>query len=754
MKRFLFILFILAGINSYAQFSPNIGSRHLSVEFSRADGQTSSNQYFGITPWGTWGKYTYPNTDTIIAKSSGQSFTYDTIIALPSRYAPIYRIDLYNNSRFSNIKLPTLTEDLNKEIQLGRLQVFSDTIIMGNNNYRAIGVGTYPKLSQYKYLDVGKSLINESHCAMDLSAIDSGYIADESKIKAAYGWASLPDRTAISLGANAPDSVLTLHLDSAWARVSLASPNGINCKNRKQELILDKGIQSGLLMYHQSDAVDSLYIEYNGTDLIYIQCSGANQDYPAVWQFNFDSVEYFYALQITADTFDLRSFKANKIYLKSMQYTDNIILPDSINDLELSSTYIDTMTVKYYMLDYPDRFYLQGANFDSISFDGFNINKEFNLYFTTNQDTVDFTNTNFRAIDRFSSSSTVLKLNPYYDWVDMDLETQTNLIPIGDTLRYLVIGNYPVKFSKFDINNYSTLDTLLGVYMYYIDTINIKTGLEYYTNDTTAEVTFYFSGTDTISFETSTCKQPINMRIYQPDITKQTEFDLSNYYKLKLAQYSAGSSTVNNDVILPSNHVDSIIAIDYTRIAPIDSLIDLSIYKMPSVKLLYVPYGIKVKMPTDSIDVTLEYVSLQNSLIDSIDFSYYKMFTLGTASTNYFYAYHCDSLKYLKFPKDFTPYRLYITYNDNYIDCFTGTSGEGVTDRSSMQVFLQWGNKSAAVVNHYLYDLDQISSSGYTGRRIYINYGTNAPPDETSGGYDGIAAKNSLISKGFTIYTN
>lgn len=57
---------------------------------------------------------------------------------------------------------------------------------------------------------------------------------------------------------------------------------------------------------------------------------------------------------------------------------------------------------------------------------------------------------------------------------------------------------------------------------------------------------------------------------------------------------------------------------------------------------------------------------------------------------------------------------------------------------------------SAAIVNQVLVDIDSISSSGYTGRVINIG-GTNADPDTTSGGYDGVTARNSLIAKGFTV---
>lgn len=60
---------------------------------------------------------------------------------------------------------------------------------------------------------------------------------------------------------------------------------------------------------------------------------------------------------------------------------------------------------------------------------------------------------------------------------------------------------------------------------------------------------------------------------------------------------------------------------------------------------------------------------------------------------------------------------------------------------------------TAAEVNKILVDIDTISDSVSTGRTLQI-HGTNAAPDSTSGGYDGITAKNNLITKGWTVTTS
>jgi hypothetical protein len=89
------------------------------------------------------------------------------------------------------------------------------------------------------------------------------------------------------------------------------------------------------------------------------------------------------------------------------------------------------------------------------------------------------------------------------------------------------------------------------------------------------------------------------------------------------------------------------------------------------------------------------------------------------------YAYTCD-LGYINFNVGFN-----LQLNNTNID---------IKDNSM----------TVSEVNHILVDLDSISSSGYTGRLINIG-GTNADPDGSSGGYDGLTAKSNLEGKGITV---
>lgn len=57
---------------------------------------------------------------------------------------------------------------------------------------------------------------------------------------------------------------------------------------------------------------------------------------------------------------------------------------------------------------------------------------------------------------------------------------------------------------------------------------------------------------------------------------------------------------------------------------------------------------------------------------------------------------------------------------------------------------------SAAQVNQFLHEINTLVSSGISGRSINIS-GTNAAPDRSSGGYDGIAEKAAIVAKGIFV---
>jgi hypothetical protein len=66
-----------------------------------------------------------------------------------------------------------------------------------------------------------------------------------------------------------------------------------------------------------------------------------------------------------------------------------------------------------------------------------------------------------------------------------------------------------------------------------------------------------------------------------------------------------------------------------------------------------------------------------------------------------------------------------------------------------ISIALSDNNWTHAIVNHVLYDLDQI---GWYNGTLYIG-GTNLSADTSSGGYNGVQARTNLINlKGWDVY--
>jgi hypothetical protein len=98
--------------------------------------------------------------------------------------------------------------------------------------------------------------------------------------------------------------------------------------------------------------------------------------------------------------------------------------------------------------------------------------------------------------------------------------------------------------------------------------------------------------------------------------------------------------------------------------------------------------------------------------------------------------------------KDFRAY----SCNLDYINL---ASGGFNLNSNSCNIQIQNNSMIAADVNHILVDLYSLVSGegaggSYTGRVINIG-GTNSDPNNSSGGYDGLAAKAALEGKGFTV---
>ena len=77
----------------------------------------------------------------------------------------------------------------------------------------------------------------------------------------------------------------------------------------------------------------------------------------------------------------------------------------------------------------------------------------------------------------------------------------------------------------------------------------------------------------------------------------------------------------------------------------------------------------------------------------------------------------------------------------------------GAFNRNNCRVDVKDCGMTAAEVNENLVKMDTVATLGFTGGVIDIG-GSNAAPDNSSGGFDGVAAAASLVTKGKTVNTS
>jgi hypothetical protein len=98
----------------------------------------------------------------------------------------------------------------------------------------------------------------------------------------------------------------------------------------------------------------------------------------------------------------------------------------------------------------------------------------------------------------------------------------------------------------------------------------------------------------------------------------------------------------------------------------------------------------------------------------------------------------------------FTEFYLNVCPNLGVIDFSPLTN---LTESNNVIIQFISNGHTAAEMNEMLDTLDNMSTGGFTGRTISAA-GSNAAPDGSSGGFDGLAAVTSLTSKGFTVTVN
>ena len=143
---------------------------------------------------------------------------------------------------------------------------------------------------------------------------------------------------------------------------------------------------------------------------------------------------------------------------------------------------------------------------------------------------------------------------------------------------------------------------------------------------------------------------------------------------------------------------------------------------------------------------------MNNDLQGHIDLSSFGM--LETTTQVQVYTYNNPGITQLTFPN--YPNMLIRSINVN--DCgLTAMNGfENYTNFDTIQctVWAFNNNLPASEINKILVTVDNGSTIGFASRQCWLYGGTNAAPDGSSGGYDGVTAKANLITKGWSVNTN
>lgn len=238
---------------------------------------------------------------------------------------------------------------------------------------------------------------------------------------------------------------------------------------------------------------------------------------------------------------------------------------------------------------------------------------------------------------------------------------------------------------------------------------------------------------------------------------EQTTIDLSHFINLSyifLYGHSAENpNTTITTVLLPEKGVDDLGGgIDISYHSAIESLhiprwlgtgyYSVNLRNLPNINSIIIDEIVRC------MDLTVK-----DTPISSLDLTNVNFNTPATFG-NYIWVQNNPNLTTVLF--DGTKIGNIINF---YLDNNTSLSSidilgmPNLTNRNSNNIQLHNNNWNASMVNKVLSDLNTISVAGYTSRIIKID-GTNAAPDSSSGGYDGISEKNNLISKGFTVITN
>lgn len=233
--------------------------------------------------------------------------------------------------------------------------------------------------------------------------------------------------------------------------------------------------------------------------------------------------------------------------------------------------------------------------------------------------------------------------------------------------------------------------------------------------------------------------------------------DLSSFYNTGSLQLINSTSNIGVSLIkLPSILSSDIVLIKWTN-----AIFDLNTTFSPR-QIWMSELSAVTSLNFISLNPNTVRVSSTNKITDNpsltgvLDITYF----VGTAALN---IYGCPNLTSILLANITIPAGISVGAPINIQGMLFGT----YIDTTVLEIYWDADNKyfnisnnnfSTADVNHMLVDLaahvvNESNGGDYTGRYITIN-GNNSCIDQTSGGYNGIEAMNTLVSKGFVMNVN
>lgn len=747
MKKLLLVILLLSCLSGYSQFINNSNGSSEWETFIFHDTVPATSARVGIRSGHIWKKQYNLNGNYSEAYSNYYDIGSDTIVFLNSAYETyltnVYltglemtRFDIEYDMYNANIA----TYNIDSVIWHGRIELYQ------NSSYWGFKDNTYTKYVEYKDSIIinsnsGSNGINFNKVSGDtIELIGLNYVR-EVNLNTTYATYLFYIGNRIKF----PNYVMDL---SGLREISTSGANRMYLYASVDTIkIPNLEYISGVVPYVYTprikyfDLGNSQFDEFSllsaGSSSHPIKFSDTN------WDMNYLNIvnAYIDTLDISDKTItELKVANSTSSYRYFLKY---LKLPTTCDKVELHYPDIDSLDLTY-MTNAGD-FYGSSLGTTYIEFP--DTMEKITINYTSG--TIDLDSCISREYYFNSTGLTAALPDSVVSLLLYNHNISINNYPKADTLRGIG-GKLSSAVDRFNINDYDTIVLELSKNITLrADTIDL-TGINKFTrlSDNSAYSNIVAYNPQKYIFP-DTVWTDVGISIYEG--TNIDTLDLSTFMNLNRCQIG-GSATINvKKVVLPDSTLvpDGMAFRTYTSWDTIDMkknrLYSYSFYNV--FDSLYSPNVHYVPLDSLYSGNYLTYFEFNNTEIDSIDLKGFPLVEDCRAS-------YVDSLEYMRLDPRMKLSWLRMTGSQiGYIDIFVNDA-DSITHRHDTRINLDAMYLTAAEVNQYLYDLDQIAIAGYNNRKIYLNGAGNAAPDATSGGYDGTAAKNSLVSKGFTVYTN